>query len=120
MVSFTEDNNLNKDLEGAFLRAWLKRNPYKVPQQQYKWHPERRFRADFAFVENRILVEIMGTRSVKSAHTTVAGYHSDCRRMAEAVILGWRVLYFDSMFDKNWNEAVALLERVFDANADAV
>lgn len=111
---------MNADLEGEFLRAWLKRNPHKAPQRQYKWHPKRRFRADFAFVEKRVLVEIMGTRSIKSAHTTVTGYHSDCLRMAEAVILGWRILYFDSVFKENWNEAVILLERVLDADTDEV
>jgi very-short-patch-repair endonuclease len=107
---------MSSQLEEGFYNAWINRNPNCVPKRQYKWHPKRLFKADFAFVEQRVLVEIMGTRSYKSAHTTVKGYHSDCRRMVEAQILGWRVLYFDSMFDKNWLEAVKLTEKVVYAN----
>ena len=97
-------------LEEDFLNEWLKAHPRIIPERQYSWHTKRKYRADFFFKPN-IIVEIMGTRSYKSAHTTVKGYHSDCLRMNEAVILGYRVLYFDSMFDKNWAEAVKILER---------
>lgn len=97
-------------LEDDFLKAWLKAHPRIKPECQYRWHPTRKYRADFFFAPD-LIVEIMGTRSYKSAHTTVQGYHRDCIRMNEAVVLGFRVLYFDSMFDKDWASAVKIVER---------
>lgn len=98
-------------LENSFLIAWLNAHPFIIPERQYRWHPERMYRADFAFVEERVLVEIQGTRSLKSRHLTPNGYHQDAIRMCEAQIMGWKILYIDSMFDKEWRTAVNIVER---------
>ena len=72
-------------------------------EQEYHWHPDRKFRADFAIFrspfsqdlcEIPLLVEIDGaSRFTKlGAHQRSAGVDYDCRRMAEALALGYQVL----------------------------
>lgn len=103
------------NLEGEFLKAWkMYAKGYSKPVRQYMFHPTRKYRADFGFVDEKVLVEIMGTRSARSAHTTVMGYHSDCIRMCQAQALGWAILYIDSMFDQDWRLAVQLVKDVLD------
>ena len=68
-------------------------------EQQYAFHPERKFRADFAVwasaeKEGRpLLVEVDGAKRGKpGAHQRVDGIDYDCRRVAEAMALGYLVL----------------------------
>lgn len=93
------------------MEAWLKAHPRIKPECQYRWHPTRKYRADFAFPEKRVIVEVQGTRSYKSRHLTPTGYHQDAIKMCEAQIMGWKYLYIDSMFDKDWASAVKIVER---------
>lgn len=67
------------------------------PETEYKFHPKRRWRFDFAFPEKMLAVEYEGiyfSRTGKSGHTALAGYRKDCEKYNEAVLLGWRVLRF--------------------------
>lgn len=72
-------------------------------QRQYRFHAERKWLADFAFLEERVLVEVEGVvapgaknprtgKPIKSRHQTISGYREDCRKYNSAVIAGWRVL----------------------------
>ena len=64
--------------------------------RQYRWCQGRAFRADFAFVPERLLVEVQGGIHIRGArsHTGIKGYEYDRSRQNEAVVLGWRVLEF--------------------------
>ena len=62
------------------------------PERQYRWHPTRNFAADFAFVADKLLVEVEGGAYSGGRHVRGAGFTSDCARQAEALMLGWRVL----------------------------
>lgn len=77
----------------------------KVPphQREYRFHPIRRWRFDFAFIERKIAVEIEGTTyfgknrdgSMRlGRHQTAKGYASDCAKYNEALLMGWQVLRF--------------------------
>lgn len=59
---------------------------------EYRFDPSRRWRADFAFLEARLLVEVEGGAWSKGRHTRGQGFEDDCEKYAEAVIQGWRVL----------------------------
>ena len=68
-----------------------------APVRELHFHPERRWRFDFAFPDKKIAVEIEGgvtNGPHKSRHTTVTGFEGDCEKYNEAAILGWRVLRF--------------------------
>jgi len=61
------------------------------PLREYHFHPERKFRFDFAFVTEKIAVEIEGGIWSGGAHTRGKHFESDARKYAEAILLGWRV-----------------------------
>jgi len=56
-----------------------------------KW---RKWRADFAFPEHRLLIEVDGGVWTQGRHTRGAGYIADCEKFNAAAMLGWRVLRF--------------------------
>jgi len=63
-------------------------------KRQYRAIPGRRFAWDFAFPENRILIEVHGGTWVRSGHTTGTGIARDCEKHNLATINGWHTLAF--------------------------
>lgn len=68
-----------------------------VGTREYLFHPTRKWRADRAWVEQRLLVEVEGgafgkTKETRGRHTRGTGFQNDCIKYAEAMLLGWRVL----------------------------
>ncbi len=61
---------------------------------EYRFDPERLWRADFAFLEARLLVEVEGGTFSKTPgrHTRGKGFEEDCVKYCEALCQGWRVL----------------------------
>lgn len=62
--------------------------------REYRFHPVRRWRFDFALAEYKLAVEVEGGTYARGRHTRGGGYAEDCIKYAEAVCLGWRVLRF--------------------------
>lgn len=63
-------------------------------QRQYKFHPERRWKADFMIPAGKLLIEVDGGTWTNGRHTRGTGYAKDCEKLNEATILGWAVLRF--------------------------
>ena len=64
------------------------------PAQQFRFHPVRRWRADFAWPDAMLLVEVDGATWSRGRHTRGAGFERDCEKTNAATLLGWRVLRF--------------------------
>lgn len=64
------------------------------PDTEYRFHPERKWRFDFAFPDVQVAVECEGGIFVKGAHTRGAHFRSDCEKYNAAVELGWAVLRY--------------------------
>lgn len=64
--------------------------------REYQAIPGRKFRFDFAFVAERLLVEINGGTYTKGAHSTGGGIARDYEKGNLAVVNNWRVLSFDT------------------------
>ena len=64
------------------------------PAQQFRFHPVRRWRADFAWPDAMLLVEVDGATWSRGRHTRGAGFERDCEKVNAATLLGWRVLRF--------------------------
>lgn len=64
--------------------------------REYKFDPVRKWRFDFAFVKEKVAVEIDGGvfLGAKGGHTSGVGYTSNCEKGNAAVLQGWRVLHF--------------------------
>lgn len=71
--------------------------------EEYKFHPDRKWRFDFAIPERMIAVEYEGIFSKKSRHTTVGGYSADVEKYNAAAKLGWKVLRYTA---KNYRDLV--------------
>lgn len=64
--------------------------------REYQAIPGRKFRFDFAFVRERLLVEINGGTYNGGAHGRGVGINRDYEKGNLAVVNNWRVLSFDT------------------------
>lgn len=65
---------------------------FSDPVREYKFHPKRKWRLDFAWPEEKLAVEIEGAVWTGGRHTTGVGFTTDCEKYAEAMCLGWTIL----------------------------
>lgn len=63
-----------------------------VPVPEFKFHPHRRWRFDWALPALSVAVEVEGGAWIGGRHTRGAGFERDLEKYAEALILGWVVL----------------------------
>lgn len=59
--------------------------------REYRFHPERGWRFDFAFPSLKFAIEVDG-----SGHQRFAGADKDNEKLNEAARLGWRIMRFRS------------------------
>ena len=62
------------------------------PIRQHRFHPVRQWRFDFAFPDQMLALEVDGGTRANGRHNRGTGIDEDCRKFAEAQLLGWRVL----------------------------
>lgn len=61
---------------------------------EFRFHPVREFRFDWALPDLMVAVEYEGIFSEKSGHTTLSGYTKDVVKYNLATKLGWKVLRY--------------------------
>ena len=61
-------------------------------EKEFRFHPTRRWRADFAHLESRTLIEIEGGIYINGRHNRGAGFAADLEKYLEASLAGWRVV----------------------------
>ena len=81
------------DLERALAFA-IRAAGLPAPSQQFEYIPGRKFRADFAWPDARLLVEVQGGVYTRGAHGSVGGILRDIERLNLATLAGYRVLRF--------------------------
>ena len=64
------------------------------PEREYRFHPTRRWRLDFAWPERGLAVEIEGGIYRGGGHTSVTGIKRDVDKANALTMLGWRLLRF--------------------------
>lgn len=65
-------------------------------EQEYKFHAERNWRADFLISGTKILIEVEGGIWSGGRHTRGKGFIADMEKYNAAAILGFKVLRFDT------------------------
>lgn len=61
--------------------------------REHRFAPPRRYRFDFAFVEERLALEVEGlTGGAGGRHQRVTGFMSDCEKYLLAATHGWTVI----------------------------
>ena len=61
------------------------------PEREFRFHPKRRYRADFGWPEHRVLLECEGGQWIQGRHNRPAGYESDCEKYNLAQLMGYQV-----------------------------
>lgn len=78
-------------LERRFADLWHKAGGPPL-EAEFRFHPQRRWRADFAHLPSRTLIEIEGGIYVNGRHNRAAGFAADLEKYLEAALGGWRVV----------------------------
>lgn len=91
-----------KVLEDRFAASWEYLGGMPL-QREYKFHPKRRWRFDFAHVPTKTAFEIMGgLYQAQSGHRSKEGVSRDYEKMNAAQEMGWQVF---SVTSANLNDA---------------
>ena len=64
------------------------------PVPEYQWHPHRRYRADYAFPLQRVLIEYDGGLFINGGHSRGKARLYDMAKDRAATLLGWRTLRY--------------------------
>lgn len=90
------------------LVAWCGANSQDL-LVEYRFHPERKWRFDWALPELKIAIEYEGIFSEKSRHTSVKGFTGDVDKYNAAQALGWRVFRYTA---KNYKQVLTDLNKL--------
>jgi very-short-patch-repair endonuclease len=80
----------------AALETHIRQYGLPEPVKQYKFHPLRRWLADFGWPEQKLLVEVEGGVWSEGRHVRGGGYENDCEKYNEAQLMGFVVLRFST------------------------
>ena len=82
---------MSSTLECRFSELWKLLDGPEL-EQEYRFHPPRRWRADFAWVDAKILIEIEGGIWNRGRHLTPKGFAADAEKYLTATLNGWSVI----------------------------
>lgn len=82
---------LNLEADFALLWRAIGGKPFVT---EHRFDPERRWRFDVAWPDERVAVELEGGTWLSGRHTQAQGFQGDCDKYNRAVELGWRVLRY--------------------------
>jgi very-short-patch-repair endonuclease len=77
-------------LEARFALLWHAANGPAL-EKELVYHPGRRWRADFAHLQSRTLIEIEGGIWIQGRHNRAEGFLADIEKYFEAALAGWTV-----------------------------
>ena len=63
-------------------------------EREYKFHPKRKWRFDYAIPEYKIGIEIDGGIWIGGRHTSGTGFMKDMEKLNHAAMSGWLILRF--------------------------
>lgn len=105
---------MQSTLEREFETRLLQLSDLPQPESEYSFHPERKWRFDFAYPDKRLAIEIEGGTWSHGRHSRPLGFSADCEKYNEATVLGWRVLRFTSdMLRTNPFDCIALVVQCY-------
>lgn len=99
-----------KKLNNFFLQL-LKKEKLPIPVAEYKFCSTRRWRFDYAWVEQKIAVEQDGAIWTQGRHSRGSGVIKEMEKFNAAILLGWRVLHYTPQ--QMTSEAIRDLKRIF-------
>ena len=64
--------------------------------REFRFHPTRKWRFDFAFPEQKVAIELHGATYSNGRHNRGAGMRNDADKVNAAQLMGWLTLTFTS------------------------
>lgn len=81
---------------------------------EYQFHPERKWRFDFAWPEMKLAIEVEGgTTFGKSRHSKGIGFDNDAEKYNTASAMGWTLFRFSSTMI-NSGKAILFVQSFMD------
>lgn len=87
-----------------------------IPVKEYKFHPTRKWRLDWAFVDAKLAVEQEGGIWSQGRHTRGSGFVADMAKYNALAIEGWSLLRFTPR-QIITGECYAVIKEWFNRNA---
>lgn len=81
---------MTSSLERKFVLYWRELKGPAI-ESEFRFHPERKWRFDFAIPSSKIAIEIEGGMWTGGRHTRGSGYARDCEKYNTAAAMGWRI-----------------------------
>ena len=100
-------------MKGLDLLTQIKAMGLPAPEQEYRFHDTRRWRADLCWPDEKLIVEIEGGAYVRGRHTRGKGFEADIIKYNTAVLMGYRLLRFTPGQIKN-GIAVEMIDRALN------
>lgn len=63
-----------------------------IPVREYRFHPKRKWRSDFAWPALHVLCEVEGGTYISGRHVRPKGFENDCEKYNTAAIWNYRVI----------------------------
>lgn len=98
---------------------WLFEHDLPVPEKEHRFHKTRRWRFDYAWVHEKIALEVEGLKGINNhvgRHRSIKGYKNDCEKYSHAAIEGWCVIRrtTDQLHSQ---ETIDMIKRAFQLKA---
>ena len=114
------------------IKLELRLNKITQYETQYKFHPTRRWKFDFAWPDKMIAIEVEGNtfgrickkkvygkvcnqRLAGGRHTQGTGFEKDCEKYNTAALMGWKVYRIPSSMIKG-GKSFELINEIFGDN----
>lgn len=85
---------MSKSALEAELALQIKALGLPEPIREYRFHPTRKWRFDFAWLDKKVACEVEGGVWSNGRHTRGSGFIDDCEKYNAANQLGWHVYRF--------------------------
>ena len=82
------------------------------PEPQARFHPVRKWKADFCWRDEKIIAECEGGQWITGRHQRGQGFEDDMIKYNTATLMGYRVFRFTKNLIEN-GTAIDTLEKVF-------
>lgn len=106
------------DLERAFMHYWrLLASDLPEPVREYAGLKPRRFRFDFAFVEEKIAIECQGGIWTHGRHSRGNGQTADYIKHNLATEAGWKLIYVTNTMLRDNPQHIVDILRILINNA---
>ena len=84
------------DKVDLFLNYLQQQFPQAEVVKELQFHPDRKWRFDYAFPSRKIAIEIDGAIWTLGRHNSPRGYLNDMEKLNTAASMGWLVLRFST------------------------